>query len=93
MDDKHESLSDQLLRGLGSAIADIREKVIEEPLYGRTLHGKGDMGQAHDSEPGAGFGSVTRTIEAGAHWPHAVEPSREAATQERDTEPDKGMER
>ncbi len=31
------SLWDQLISGTGSAIADIREKLVEEPWYGRTL--------------------------------------------------------
>lgn len=31
------SLLDEFLRGFGNAVADIREKVIEEPWYGRAV--------------------------------------------------------
>ncbi len=29
---------DQLAKGFGDAIADIREKVVEEPMYGRVIN-------------------------------------------------------
>jgi hypothetical protein len=32
-----QSLSEQLWNGLGDAITDIRQKVIEEPTYGRAV--------------------------------------------------------
>lgn len=34
-----QTLWDQLLTGTCNAVADIREKLIEEPWYGRTLDG------------------------------------------------------
>jgi hypothetical protein len=35
-----ESFSDQIFRGVVDAIADIREKVVEEPWWGRTTGGE-----------------------------------------------------
>jgi hypothetical protein len=32
-----QSLSEQLWNGLADAVADIREKVVEEPMWGRSL--------------------------------------------------------
>lgn len=32
-----ESLGDQLWKGLGDAVRDVREKAVEEPWYGRPL--------------------------------------------------------
>lgn len=34
-----QTLWDQLIAGAGDAVADIREKLVEEPWYGRTLDG------------------------------------------------------
>ena len=34
---KKQSIFDQFAKGLGDAVADIREKVVEEPWYGRAL--------------------------------------------------------
>ena len=34
---KNQSLYDQIIGGIGNAIADIREKVVEEPWFGRTV--------------------------------------------------------
>ena len=34
---RNQSLYDQLTKGIGDAIADVRTKVIEEPWYGRPV--------------------------------------------------------
>jgi hypothetical protein len=34
---RKQSFYDQLTKGLGNAIADLREKVVEEPWFGRTV--------------------------------------------------------
>jgi hypothetical protein len=34
---KKQSIFEQFAKGLGDAVADIREKVVEEPWYGRAL--------------------------------------------------------
>jgi hypothetical protein len=33
----NESFLDELYKGLGNAITDIRQKVVEEPMYGRAV--------------------------------------------------------
>jgi len=33
----NESLFDEIYKGLGNAITDIRQKVVEEPMYGRAV--------------------------------------------------------
>ncbi len=35
---RNQSLYDKLAKGLGDAIADIREKVVEEPWFGRVVN-------------------------------------------------------
>lgn len=35
---KKQSIFDQFAKGLGDAVADIREKVVEEPWYGRVVN-------------------------------------------------------
>jgi len=36
-----KTLADEFLDGLGNAIADVREKVVEEPWYGRAVTERG----------------------------------------------------
>jgi hypothetical protein len=57
--------SDELWNGLGDAITDIRQKVVEEPMWGRSLgeNDRLDWPQAQEPEPS--FGSVTHTIDVG----------------------------
>lgn len=59
-----EALSDELWKGLGNAITDIRQKVIEEPMYGRAVT---DAPQGLEwpeaKEQGPSAGSLTREIE------------------------------
>jgi hypothetical protein len=55
------SFAEQLQKGLADAVADIRQKVVEEPMWGRSMG---------DNEPfpwpqadGKSLGSIERTIE------------------------------
>jgi hypothetical protein len=59
------TFAEQLWNGLADVVADIREKVVEEPWFGRAVTERGEM---PDTEPGAGFGSLTRTVEPNALW-------------------------
>ena len=43
---KNQSVFDQFAKGIGDAVADIREKVVEEAWYGRVLSER-DGRQAH----------------------------------------------
>jgi hypothetical protein len=65
-----QSFSDQLWNGLADAVTDIRQKVVEEPMYGRAVT-EGPEGphwpEAREAE--ASFGSRT----------HTMEPDREQA--------------
>lgn len=51
-----ESLFEQFFKGLGDAVADIREKVVEEPWFGRVVTERGEgleWPQAREAEPPA----------------------------------------
>jgi hypothetical protein len=59
-----QPLSDQLWNGLGDAITDIRQKVVEEPLYGRAVtEGQPCLQWPEGKEQGPSLGSHTREIE------------------------------
>lgn len=67
-----QSLSEQLWQGLGDAVNDIRQKVVEEPMYGRAVTDGQESPhwpEAREAEPS--FGSSTHTRD--------VEPEREEA--------------
>lgn len=58
--------SDELWQGLGNAIEDVRQKVVEEPMYGRAVT-DGQEGphwpEARETEPSFGSGTHTRDVE------------------------------
>jgi hypothetical protein len=59
-----ETFAEQIWRGLGDGVQDIREKVVEEPWYGRTVTDGPESQQwrdARESEPSAG--SSTHVID------------------------------
>jgi hypothetical protein len=59
-----ESLTEQLWNGLGDAITDIREKVVEEPMYGRAVtDGPERLQWPEPQEPEPSVGSQTQTRE------------------------------
>jgi len=61
--------ADELWQGLGNAIEDIRQKAVEEPMWGRDL-GENDAARWPDpQEPEPSFGSHTHTRD--------MEPERE----------------
>jgi hypothetical protein len=66
----NQSFSEQLWNGLGDAITDIRQKVVEEPMYGRAVtDGQDGPRWPEAQEPEPSFGSSTHTRE--------MEPERE----------------
>lgn len=69
--------SDELWSGLGDAITDIRQKVVEEPMYGRAVTDGQDSPhwpEAQEPEPSFGSSTHIREIE-----PREIEPEREQA--------------
>jgi hypothetical protein len=57
---------DELWNGMVDAIADIREKVVEEPMWGRAVTERGEAPQwPQAQEPEPAFGSVTHRIDVG----------------------------
>jgi hypothetical protein len=61
-----QTFSDELWNGLGNAITDIRQKVVEEPMYGRAVtDGPEGPRWPEAQEPEPSFGSVTHTIDVG----------------------------
>jgi hypothetical protein len=55
---KNQSLYDQLAKGLRDAVADIREKVVEEPWFGRVVNERDTTAphwpQAREAQPETG---------------------------------------
>jgi hypothetical protein len=59
------TFSEELWNGLGDAISDIRQKVVEEPMWGRSL-GENDAPswpEAQEPEPSFGSNTLIREIE------------------------------
>ena len=57
-----QSLSDELWQGLGNAVTDIRQKVVEEPMYGRAVtDGPEHLQWPEAQESGPSLGSQTHT--------------------------------
>ena len=53
------SLFDEFAKGVGSAVTDIRQKVVEEPYFGRAVtEGAEPQGTAPESPPGGREGSL-----------------------------------
>jgi hypothetical protein len=59
--------SGQLWQGLSDAIKDIREKVVEEPMWGRSLSDRGSESPQwpEAKEPQPSVGSATHVIDVG----------------------------
>jgi len=66
-----QNFLDDLMNGLGDAITDIRQKVVEEPMWGRSLGENDAPSWPEAREPEPSFGSSTHTRE--------MEPEREQA--------------
>lgn len=61
-----ESIFDQLYNGIADAVADIREKVVEEPWFGRTVTEREQAPQwPQAQEPEPSLGSATHVIDVG----------------------------
>jgi hypothetical protein len=61
-----QNFSEQLWSGLADAVADIREKVVEEPMWGRAVTERGEAPQwpeAREAEPSVGSSTHTREME------------------------------
>jgi hypothetical protein len=61
-----QTLSEQLWQGLGDAVTDIRQKVVEEPMYGRAVTDGADAPhwpEAQEQEPSFGSSTHIREIE------------------------------
>jgi hypothetical protein len=59
-----EKFSEELWRGLGNAIDDIRQKVVEEPMYGRVVtDGPEQLQWPEPQERGPSLGSRTHNRE------------------------------
>jgi hypothetical protein len=81
---KETSAFDQLQKGIGDAIADIREKVVEEGFFGRAVTDKGQglaWPDAKEQEQ-PGFGSSVSHYEKGMRWPEAKEAGVHEQTQQ-----------
>ena len=57
-------LFDEFTKGFGDAVADIREKVVEEPWYGRAVSDRDGAApqwpESRDASQGGSFGSLTQ---------------------------------
>ena len=85
-------------KGLSDAITDIREKVVEEPMWGRSLSSGADapIWQPGEQEQSQGFGSSVTTKDvsqepgkSGGIW----QATDQQPAQERDQTQDRGIDR
>ena len=93
-----ESFFDQLSKGFADAVQDIREKVVEEPWYGRALTERESATPQwpQAQEPESSFGGVMRNIDVGPTRDQMQENAnyRLAATEhERDRNADRDIDR
>jgi hypothetical protein len=59
-----QTFSEELWQGLGNAVTDIRHKVVEEPMYGRTVtDGPENLQWPEPQDPQPSLGSHTHTRE------------------------------
>ena len=81
---KQSSVFEQLQKGIGDAVADIREKVVEEGYFGRAVTDKGqglEWPDAKEQEQ-PGFGSSVTHYEKGSRWPEAREVNTHEQSQQ-----------
>jgi hypothetical protein len=81
---KEPTVFEHLQKGIGDAISDIREKVVEEGFFGRALTDKGQSlpwPEAKEQEQ-PGFGSSVTHYEKGMRWPEAKEAGVHEQTKE-----------
>jgi hypothetical protein len=57
------NFSDQLWNGLADAVTDIRQKCVEEPMWGHSLGENDTPSWPEAQEPGPSFGSSTHVRE------------------------------
>jgi len=60
-----QTFSEEIWQGLGNAVTDIRQKVVEEPMYGRAVTDSADAPrwpEAQEQEPSFGSNTHTREI-------------------------------
>ncbi len=87
-------LWESISQGLGDAVTDIRQKVVEEPMWGRAVtegHEQAQFSQEPDQQPG--FGSKTTVREIGPERQQWGWPKAEERTHERGREPEHDIER
>jgi hypothetical protein len=97
---REEKFFDRLTKGIADAVADIREKVVEEPMWGRALSERESATpqwpQAREEPPEPSFGGLMRNIDVGPTHHKMQEKAnyRLAATeQERDRNADRDIDR
>jgi hypothetical protein len=88
---ERQSFAEELWQGIGDAVTDIRQKVVEEPMWGRSL---GENERLDWPEPEPSFGSVTRTIDVGpTHEQIGENANYRLAAMERDQQQDIDLDR
>ena len=55
----NKSILEEFTQGFGDAVADMRQKVVEEPMWGRAVTDREAPQWPESKEPGPGFGSST----------------------------------
>jgi len=63
-----DGIFDQLYKGVADAVKDIREKVVEEPMWGRVVNERDTQTGPQwpeAQEPETSFGGITRNIDVG----------------------------
>jgi hypothetical protein len=84
---KNQSFYDQLVKGFADAIAEIREKVVEEGYFGRVVTERAESHSQPETTVGLGVAvSITE-------WPKARAAEPNAGDHERDNGPEIDIDR
>jgi hypothetical protein len=89
------SAFDDFTAAFGNAVDDVRQKIIEEPMWGRSLGESEPAPQWPGAEPQPAFGSATRNIDMGPTHDQIQDNAnyREAAMERDQPEPDRDLDR
>ncbi len=95
---REEKFFDRVFSGIADAVRDLREKVVEEPMWGRALSERESATPQwpQAKEPETSLGGFTRTIDVGPTHGQMQENANyrlEAMERERDRNADRDMDR
>ncbi len=93
---REEKFLDKLYRGIADAVRDLREKVVEEPMWGRALTTERESAGPQwpqAKEPESSLGGFTRNIDVGPTHGQMRDNANYRVEAERDRNADREIDR